>query len=229
MSSALSRLVIDRMGYSMPVFATPAPKAPFVPGGAPWLFTPDDRPGRRRVPVRRGLPGAVLFDRDGTLIQDVPYNGDPARVRLMPHAGAAVDAVREWGVPVGVVTNQSGVARGLLTLGAVEAVRRRVEELLGAFDIWAVCPHGPADRCGCRKPAPGLIRAACAALGTDPRRAVVLGDIGADLAAARAAGARGVLVPNAVTRPEEIADAARTAPDLLTAIRGLPAGAGGAP
>ncbi|GAA2302532.1 HAD-IIIA family hydrolase [Streptomyces violaceusniger] len=171
----------------------------------------------------------MLFDRDGTLIHDVPYNGDPARVRLMPHARAAVDAVREWGVPVGVVTNQSGVARGLLTPGAVEAVRRRVEELLGPFDIWAVCPHGPADGCGCRKPAPGLIHAACAALGTAPHRAVVLGDIGADLAAARAAGAQGVLVPNEVTRPEEIADAARTAPDLLTAVRGLPTRAGGAP
>ncbi|MEE4595000.1 HAD family hydrolase [Streptomyces sp. DSM 41524] len=229
MGSAWSRLVNDRPGYSVPVLAAYIPKAPSVTGGAPWLFTPGDRPARPRVPVRRGLPGAVLFDRDGTLIQDVPYNGDPARVRLMPHARAAVDAVREWGVPVGVVTNQSGVARGLLTPGAVVAVLGRVEELLGPFDIWAVCPHGPADRCGCRKPAPGLIHAACAALGTDPRGAVVLGDIGADLAAARAAGARGVLVPNAVTRPEEIADAARTAPDLLTAVRGLPVGAGDAP
>ncbi|MBA6441715.1 HAD family hydrolase [Streptomyces sp. GMR22] len=229
MGSAWSRLVMERPGYSAPVFAIFAPKAPSVTGGAPWLFTPGDRPARLRMPVRRGLPGAVLFDRDGTLIQDVPYNGDPARVRLMPHARAAVDAVREWGVPVGVVTNQSGVARGLVTPGAVVAVLRRVEELLGPFDIWAVCPHGPADRCGCRKPAPGLIHAACAALGTDPRGAVVLGDIGADLAAARAAGARGVLVPNAVTRPEEIADAARTAPDLLTAVRALPAGAGDAP
>ncbi|WAP54512.1 HAD-IIIA family hydrolase [Streptomyces sp. S465] len=229
MCSALSRLVIECSGYSTPVFAPYAPKAPSVPGVEPWLFAPRARRGPARAPVCRGLPGAVLFDRDGTLIRDVPYNGDPGRVRPMPHARAAVDAVRERGIPVAVVTNQSGVARGLLTLGAVEAVRRRVEELLGPFDLWAVCPHGPGDGCGCRKPAPGLIRAACAALGTDPRRAAVLGDIGADLAAARAAGAHGVLVPNDVTRPEETAAAARTAPDLLTAVRRLTARPEGEP
>ncbi|MFI7312966.1 D-glycero-alpha-D-manno-heptose-1,7-bisphosphate 7-phosphatase [Streptomyces hygroscopicus] len=202
---------------------TSAPKAPYVPDGHPWLFAPDERRGHPRAPVSRELPGAVLFDRDGTLIRDVPYNGDPGRVRPMPYARAAVDAVRRRGIPVAVVTNQSGVARGLLTLGAVEAVRRRVEELLGPFDLWAVCPHGPGDGCGCRKPRPGLIHAACAALGTEPGRAAVLGDIGADLAAARAAGARGVLVPNEVTRPEEITAAEHTAPDLLTAVRRLTA------
>ncbi|MET8010051.1 HAD family hydrolase [Streptomyces sp. NPDC005271] len=173
------------------------------------------------LPGLPGLPEAVLFDRDGTLIHDVPYNGDPDRVRLMPGARAAVDAVRARGLPVGLVTNQSGIARGLLTRGAVQAVHKRLEELLGPFDVRAVCPHGPADGCLCRKPAPGLIRTVCAALGVDPRRTAVLGDIGADLAAARAAGARGVLVPTPVTHPGEIAAAERTAPDLLTAVRGV--------
>ncbi|GHJ32864.1 hypothetical protein TPA0910_72970 [Streptomyces hygroscopicus subsp. sporocinereus] len=229
MCSALSRLVIECSGYSTPVLMTSAPKVPYVPDGHPWLFAPDGRRGHPRVPVSRALPGAVLFDRDGTLIRDVPYNGDPGRVRPMPYARAAVDAVRRRGIPVAVVTNQSGVARGLLTLGAVEAVRRRVEELLGPFDLWAVCPHGPGDGCGCRKPRPGLIHAACAALGTEPGRAAVLGDIGADLAAARAAGARGVLVPNEVTRPEEITAAEHTAPDLLTAVRRLTARPEGGP
>lgn len=165
------------------------------------------------------LPSAVLFDRDGTLVVDVPYNGDPARVVPMPTARAAVDAVRARGVAVGVVSNQSGVARGLLTREQVESVQRRVEEVLGPFGVWAVCPHGPDDGCGCRKPAPGLVLAACARLGVDPTRAVVIGDIAADLGAARAAGARGILVPTPATRPEETAAAPETAPDLLSAVR----------
>lgn len=165
------------------------------------------------------LPSAVLFDRDGTLVVDVPYNGDPARVVPMPTARAAVDAVRARGVAVGVVSNQSGVARGLLTRAQVEAVQRRVEEVLGPFGVWAVCPHGPEDGCGCRKPAPGLVLAACARLGVDPARSVVIGDIAADLGAARAAGARGILVPTPATRPEETAAAPETAPDLLSAVR----------
>ncbi|MET9514427.1 HAD-IIIA family hydrolase [Streptomyces sp. NPDC002994] len=165
------------------------------------------------------VPGAVLFDRDGTLVVDVPYNGDPAQVELMPSAREAVAAVRSLGIPVGVVSNQSGVARGILTRRQVEAVRQRVEDLLGPFAVWAVCPHGPDDGCGCRKPAPGLVLAACERLGVPAERCVVIGDIGSDVAAAHAAGARGVLVPTAMTRPEETAAADETAADLLEAVR----------
>ncbi|MFB9462356.1 D-glycero-alpha-D-manno-heptose-1,7-bisphosphate 7-phosphatase [Streptomyces cinereospinus] len=185
----------------------------------PWLFDGPARCAGPRPPLPPALPAAVLFDRDGTLVVDVPYNGDPARVVPMPTAREAVDAVRDRGIPVGVVSNQSGVARGLLTYRQVAAVRRRVEELLGPFGVWAVCPHGPDDGCGCRKPAPGLVLAACARLGVPVERTVVIGDIGADVAAARAAGARGVLVPTPVTRPEETARAEVTAPDLRAAVR----------
>ncbi|SPE62174.1 D,D-heptose 1,7-bisphosphate phosphatase [Streptomyces netropsis] len=194
-----------------------------APSRSPRLLTP---PGPPRPPG--GLPDAVLFDRDGTLIEDVPYNGDPRRVRLMPQARAAVDTVRSWGVPVAVVSNQSGVARGLLDHRRVRAVQGRVEELLGPFALWAVCPHGPGDGCACRKPAPGLIHAACRRLGADPRRVAVIGDIGSDVAAARAAGARGVLVPTALTRPQETAAAPEKAPDLLAAVRLLLPGGQGA-
>ncbi|WP_420907379.1 D-glycero-alpha-D-manno-heptose-1,7-bisphosphate 7-phosphatase, partial [Streptomyces scabichelini] len=188
-----------------------------------WLFDgpPDARPDAppSRSDPGGDLPAAVLFDRDGTLVVDVPYNGDPARVEPMPSAREAVEAVRALGIPVGVVSNQSGVARGMLTYRQVEAVRRRVEDLLGPFAVWAVCPHGPDDGCGCRKPAPGLILAACERLGVSAERTTVIGDIGADMAAARAAGARGVLVPTPITRPEEIETADTTAPDLLAAVR----------
>jgi len=182
------------------------------------------------VPVGRWRPEAVLFDRDGTLVVDVPYNGDPSRVEPMPGARAALDRLRAAGLPLAVVSNQSGVGRGLLTIDQVAAVNRRVDELLGPFDHWAVCPHVPEDGCACRKPAAGLVRTAAGALGVAPARCAVIGDIGADVDAAAAAGARGVLVPTPRTRPEEIAAAAAVAPDLPAAVDqllGAPRGAGG--
>ena len=163
-------------------------------------------------------PAAVLFDRDGTLVVDVPYNGDPAKVVPMPGARQALDRLREAGIPTAVVSNQSGIARQLVTAAQVDAVNRRVEELLGPVGPWAVCPHGVDDGCGCRKPASGLVLQAAAALGVDPERVAVVGDIGADIEAARAAGARGVLVPNTATRPEEVAAAPEVAGDLAAAV-----------
>ncbi len=174
--------------------------------------------------THQSMPVAVLFDRDGTLVRDVPYNGDPALVEPMPGARAALDRLRAAGVAVGVVTNQSGVARGLLTTSQVDAVNRRVEELLGPFDVWAVCPHGPGDGCGCRKPAPGLVQEAARRLGVDTRRCAVVGDIGADVEAARAAGARGVLVPTPVTLPEEVGAAPEVAATITEAVDALAPG-----
>ncbi|GGQ04051.1 dehydratase [Streptomyces griseomycini] len=164
---------------------------------------------------------AVLFDRDGTLVHDVPYNADPERVRPVEGAREALDALRARGVRTGVVTNQSGVARGLLTDADVRRVNHRVDELLGPFDVWAVCPHGPDDGCHCRKPRPGMILWAAGRICTDPADCVVIGDIGADLEAARRAGAHGILVPTPQTRPEETAAAAHVAPDLATAVRAV--------
>jgi histidinol-phosphate phosphatase family protein len=160
----------------------------------------------------------VLFDRDGTLVADVPYNGDPDRVVPMPGAREALARLRAAGVATAVVSNQSGVARGRLSREQVEAVNRRVEELLGPLGPWLVCPHGPGDGCRCRKPAPGLVEAAARALGVEAGDCVVVGDIGADVEAARAAGARAVLVPTAATRPEEVAAAPTVAADLPAAV-----------
>ena len=173
---------------------------------------------------------AVLFDRDATLIVDVPYNGDPARVTPMPGAVDAVRRVRAAGLRTGVVSNQSGIGRGLLTPSEVEAVNARVDALFGSFDTWAYCPHVPVDACDCRKPAPGLVLRASDALGARPEQCVVIGDIGADVDAAARAGARGILVPTAATRRAEVARAGVVARDLpeavdivLTAIGLLPA------
>ena len=117
-----------------------------------------------------------------------------------------------------MVSNQSGIARGLISDGQVREVNARIEELLGPLGPWAYCPHGPEDGCACRKPRPGLVVEAARRLKVDPRRVAVVGDIGADVEAARAAGARSVLVPTARTRPEEVAAAPSVAADLGAAI-----------
>jgi histidinol-phosphate phosphatase family protein len=201
---------------------------PASPGGAgtgtgsaapctPWVHRREGLGHSQAAHRREGIPTAVLFDRDGTLVDDVPYNGDPAAVRVRPGVVEAIQALREYGIAVGVVTNQSGVARGLLQPEQVEAVHRRIEELIGPLDVWAICPHGPDDACGCRKPAPGLVLAAAEALGVPASTVVVIGDIGSDVQAAEDAGATGILVPTPVTRPEEVAAARRRARTVMEA------------
>ena len=165
-----------------------------------------------------GRPAAVLLDRDGTLVEDVPYNGDPERVVPMPGARQALDRLRSAGLPLAVISNQSGVGRGLITTEQVEAVNRRIEELLGPIDTWLYCPHEPAAGCECRKPGPGMVRRAAEALGVEPSRCAVVGDIGSDVEAARAAGARSVLVPTPRTRPAEVTAAPEVAHDLHEAV-----------
>ena len=164
---------------------------------------------------------AVLFDRDGTLVEDGPYTSDPDRVRPLPGARRALDLLRAAGIATGVVSNQSGVGRGLLTDAQVRRVNERADALLGGLGTWVYCPHSPAARCDCRKPRPGLVIEAARRLGVAPHDCVVIGDIGADVLAARAAGARGVLVPTPATLPEEVEAAPDTAPDVLTAVRRL--------
>lgn len=162
---------------------------------------------------------AILFDRDGTLIVDRPGNTDPEAIELMPHAADAIALAREWDYAVGVVTNQAAIAEGVIDHVQLFRLHARIEELAGPIDGWFICIHGTAAGCECRKPEPGLILAASARLGVAPERCTVIGDIGADMEAARAAGAQAVLVPTADTRPEEIAAAPVVARDVLDAVR----------
>jgi histidinol-phosphate phosphatase family protein len=181
----------------------------------------------RRAPAE--CPEAVFLDRDGTIVVDVPYNGDPERVTAMPGAGRALARLRAAGLPVAVISNQSGVGRGLIDLDQVRAVNRRAEELLGEFDGWHFCPHTEDDGCACRKPAPGLVLAAAAALGLRPECCAVVGDIAADVQAAQAAGAAAVLVPTAATEAEDVWRAPRLAADLESAVELLLADGAHAP
>ncbi|HEV2819662.1 MAG TPA: HAD-IIIA family hydrolase [Solirubrobacteraceae bacterium] len=192
-----------------------------LPFAATWHRLRGEVRARRMVSPRersRDAPAAVLLDRDGTLIVDVPYNGDPDAVVPAPGARAALDRLRAAGVALAMISNQSGIARGLVTAGQVEAVNARVEELLGPLGPWLVCPHAPADHCSCRKPAPGLVLEAARRLGVAPARCAVIGDIGADVQAAAAAGARGILVPTPITRDQEVIAASERAPDLGAAV-----------
>lgn len=161
---------------------------------------------------------AVLCDRDGTLIVDVPYNGDPGLVEPLDTVPEGLGRLRTAGIRLGVVSNQSGVARGTLTEHDVARVMNQVDHLLGPFEIILWCSHGEDDGCFCRKPAPGLIRRAARRLGVVPSRCAVIGDTAADVEAALAAGARAVLVPNAETLHHEIREAPEVAATFAAAV-----------
>jgi D-glycero-D-manno-heptose 1,7-bisphosphate phosphatase len=154
---------------------------------------------------------AVLFDRDGTLIADLPDRRE--RIMPMPGATKALERVRECGLHVGVVTNQPGVDPNDL-----RRVHRRIEDALGPIDGWFVCMHDAAEACACRKPRPGLIFQAAKTYGITPQECALVGDIGSDIDAAHAAGAQAVLVPTPVTLQHEIERAPLVCNDLLQAV-----------
>lgn len=139
---------------------------------------------------------AVMCDRDGTLIADVPYNGDPALVTALDGVVDGLAELRDRGLPVALITNQSGVAKGLIEREDVDAVNQAMVDLVGRLDAIAVCVHDDDTNCACRKPKPGLILEAAAALGVDPTHCVVVGDSIVDVMAAERVGARAILVTN---------------------------------
>lgn len=161
---------------------------------------------------------AVLFDRDGTLIVDIPFNTDPQLVRPMPFARVALDRLRDAAIPTAVVSNQSAIAHGRMRVDDVDAINAAAQTILGRLGPIFICPHDERIGCGCRKPAPGLILEAAKALGFAPTDCVVIGDIGSDVEAARTAGARAILVPTPQTRGEEIASAPCTAATIAHAV-----------
>jgi histidinol-phosphate phosphatase family protein len=179
----------------------------------------------RAAAAHRRLPALVLFDRDGTLVHDVPYNRDPELVAPVPDAARATGRLRQARVRTGIVTNQSGVGRGLISPDELAAVNARVEEMLGPFDTWQVCVHAPDAGCDCRKPKPGLVKTACHELGVRPDECVVVGDIGADVEAARAAGAVSILVPNHSTLASEVESAPHVQPTIEAAVAQILRGA----
>ena len=150
---------------------------------------------------------AVFLDKDGTLIEDVPYNVDPARIRLAACAPQGLRRLHEAGYLIVVVSNQSGVARGLFPERGLRGVEARLRELLAEHDVplagFYYCPHHPegvvaqyAVECDCRKPAPGMILRAARDLHLDLARSWFIGDILNDVEAGRRAGCRTILLDN---------------------------------
>ena len=170
---------------------------------------------------------AAFLDRDGTIITDVEFVSRSEDVRLLSGAAEAIARLNAARIPVVVVTNQSGIGRGLFTADDYEVVRARLDALLRAhgatIDATYVCPHHPdfTGPCECRKPGTLLYRQAAADLGLDPSRSGWVGDRWRDVAPALAFGGRGILIDGPVTPPEERAQAARDAevvPSLASAV-----------
>jgi histidinol-phosphate phosphatase family protein len=148
---------------------------------------------------------AVFIDKDGTLVENVPYNVDPARVQLLPGVLDGLRALAHFGFRLFVVSNQPGVALGRFVPGALSMVEARLSALAAAaglrFDGFAWCPHHPegtvapyAVQCGCRKPQPGMLRDLAHTHGVALEHSWMIGDILDDIEAGHRAGCRAVLV-----------------------------------
>jgi len=144
---------------------------------------------------------AVFVDKDGTLVENVPYNADPARVRFTPHAGAGLRRLADAGLSLFIATNQPALSTGHIDPAQFARLQRAIEErLLDEAGVrlagWLVCPHAAtlAPPCGCRKPAPGLLQRAAREHGIDLARSWMVGDILDDVEAGRRAGCRTVLL-----------------------------------
>jgi phosphoribosylglycinamide formyltransferase-1 len=150
------------------------------------------------------MKAVVFLDRDGTIIRDEHYLADPDRVVLLDGAAYAIARLREAGLAVVVVTNQSGIARGMITPAQYEAVRARLDSFV-AVDATYMCPHHPDidGPCECRKPGLELYHRAIRDLGLEGARVVLIGDKWSDIAAADALGGYGILVPSAETPAED--------------------------
>lgn len=180
-------------------------------------MTPASAPRRR----------AVFLDRDGTIIEDVEYLRHPAQVRLLPGAAAAIRQLNRSDFVVVAATNQSGIARGLLTIDDYRLGERRLDELLAAegarLDAHYFCPHLPevTGPCECRKPGTLLYRRAAEQFNLDLGRSWWVGDRARDVLPAAAFGARGILVLGEAAESESsggLAHRVLQAPDLPGAV-----------
>lgn len=177
------------------------------------------------------LPAAVFLDRDGTLMKDAHYIKSADDVQLLPGAAAAVKRINDAGVPAIVVTNQSGIGRGLFTVEDYERVRVRFESLLAAegarIDASYYCPHDPGamEPCDCRKPGTKLFEDAIRDFKLDPERVAYIGDRWRDVAASKTLGGRGVMITSPETRDEvrrRVAeDNIETATSIIDAVNTL--------
>jgi histidinol-phosphate phosphatase family protein len=149
------------------------------------------RPSRRKLPL-------ILLDRDGTLIEEGDYLKDPEQVKLLPGVVTGLRRLKRAGYTLAVVTNQSGVGRGYITMAQMRRVNARFLALLqqhrAPVDALYWCPHAPEKRCACRKPKLGMVRRAARQLGVPWRGSFSVGDRLSDVLLGQRTGGHGVLV-----------------------------------
>jgi len=149
------------------------------------------------------LNAAVFLDRDGTINEDPGYIGEPEKVQLLPGTGEALSILKnELKLKLIVISNQSGIARGLLTKEMVESVNKRINELLASYntviDAFYYCPSHPdfssEEECSCRKPSPELVFRAAKDFNIDLSRSYFVGDMITDIQCGMNAGLKTILV-----------------------------------
>jgi D-glycero-D-manno-heptose 1,7-bisphosphate phosphatase len=161
---------------------------------------------------------AVFVDRDGTINQDVHYLSDPEELRMLPTVPEGIRLLNENGFLVVIVTNQSGIARGLLTRETLIAIHQRMKSelrVVGAgIDAVYYCPHHPDDRCACRKPGTALLERAIVEHDIDPTCSFFIGDRMTDIEAGQKVGCTTVLVPEDSDLVEKERSLSSASPDF---------------
>jgi len=158
------------------------------------------------MPETNLLRRAVFLDRDGTICEEMGYVNHIDRLRIFPDAAEAIRRLNEAQIPVVVITNQSGIARGIFPESLVHQIHKKMIAQLASGGAWIdaiyFCPHKKDDACVCRKPNPGLLERAAREHGLDLPASWVVGDRYADVEMAHRAGARGILVMTGYGRGE---------------------------
>jgi D-glycero-D-manno-heptose 1,7-bisphosphate phosphatase len=182
---------------------------------------------------------AIFLDKDGTLVNDVPYNVNPDLIQLTWLAGPALQLFQQMGYALFVVSNQAGIAKGFFTEASMPPVKQRLAELLAQYGValndFYYCPHSPngtinryAIGCTCRKPMPGMLQRAAHEHGIDLSRSWMIGDILHDVEAGRRAGCQTVLIDNGNETEWQMGPQRTphlTAPNLYAAARMIAAAA----
>jgi histidinol-phosphate phosphatase family protein len=176
---------------------------------------------------------AIFLDKDGTLVENVPYNVNPDLIELTWLAGPALQLFQQMGYALFIVSNQTGIAKGIFTEAALDPVQHRMSELLAQYGVmlngFYYCPHSPdgmvsryAISCTCRKPMPGMLHRAAHEHQLDLSRSWMIGDILDDIEAGRRAGCGTVLIDNGNEtewKPGPFRTPRFTAPNLYAAAR----------
>ena len=163
------------------------------------------------------IPQAIFFDRDGTLIVEEPYLNEPQKVLLEKHVGNTLAALSKKHIPLIVITNQSGIGRGIIQLENLHAIHQKIQSLLTPFQVtlqdFFFCPHHPHKAhgeylkdCHCRKPKPGMIFDACTQYQLNPKQCFYIGDRLSDMQASAAAGCKSFWVQTGLAKESSLID-----------------------